>query len=123
MYSLTIHFGPNAVTWSFLFKDEGTARSHMLCFLKPDDIKDPVMDHTILIEDDYGQLAYIALGQVHGVLLENMDLSAEARIIRGLDNARGQARFNKRASTDPELQQMQRGPSVLTPFPSGGLRQ
>jgi hypothetical protein len=126
MYNLTIHFGPNAVAWSFLFKDEGTARSHMLCFLKPDDIKDPAMDHTILIEDDYGQLAYIVLGQVHGVLLENMELGAEARIIRGIDQAKGQMRANKRAMNDPEIQQLQRdsrSPNIISPFPSGGLRQ
>jgi hypothetical protein len=113
MYNLTIHFGPNATAWSFLFKDKEKAEAAI------DEIRKHIVAEVgVRIEDDYGQQALV-IYPIHGILLENMELGAEARIIRGLDNARGQARFNKRMSTDPELQQMQRGPSVLTPFPSG----
>jgi len=123
MYNLTIHFGPNAVAWSFLFKDGDKARARMRSFLE---FKDPVVDRTALIEDDYGQIAYIAINQIHGVLLEDMELGQESRIIRGIDQARGQLRANKRATNDPEIQQLQRdnrSPNIISPFPNGGLRQ
>jgi hypothetical protein len=127
MYNLTIHFGPNAVAWSFLYKDKDLAHkayayvSTTISGIGPSQTKHIPVE----IGDDYGQTATFSAGEISGVLIEAMDLGEEARIIRGLSQARGQARANKRASNDPELQAAMRGggPSVLTPFANGGFRQ
>ncbi len=53
-----------------------------------------------------------------------MDLGEEARIQRGLSQARGQAKANERAMTDPILMRartQQQRPSMLTPFANGGF--
>jgi hypothetical protein len=121
MYNLTIHFGPNAVAWSFLFKDENKAQS---AFTNVSSVMGP-SQLTTDFEDDYGQKVTIFGQAIHGVLLENTELGTEARILRGLEQAKGQARATKRASSDPELQAAMRGqgPSVITPFANGGFRQ
>lgn len=114
MYNLTIHFGPNAVAWSFLFKDKDKAISAITA-----------AKNRQTIIDDYEQYAEIA-GEIHGILLEDLETGEEARIIRGLTQARGQMRANKRAQNDPEIQALQResqrGPGVITPFTNGGFR-
>jgi hypothetical protein len=117
MYNLTIHFGPNAVAWSFLFKTKESIEK-----IRGELYVENV--YPLRVIDDYGQEAEISR-PIHGWLIEDTEAGTEARILRGLDNARGQARANKRASTDPELQQLQRGqgPSVITPFANGGFRQ
>jgi len=122
MYNLTIHFGPNAVAWSFLFKNEEKARSIFNNVVFAIEKEGSIGG---VITDDYGQSAVIAGGNIHGVLLEDTELGTEARILRGLDQARGQSRAQERAASDPELQQMLRnqGPSVITPFTNGGFRQ
>ena len=119
MYNLTIHFGPNAVAWSFLFKTKDKADA---CFKLAADVA--LNGGVAAITDDYGQVSLIR--DVWGMLLEDTEQGTEARILRGLDHARGQARATKRAMTDPELLQAQReqrgGPSVITPFTNGGFR-
>ena len=122
MYNLTIHFGPNAVAWSFLFKDEEKAGEAYNAWISH---KMSNAENGVLIgSDDYGQTFAIPMDDIHGILLENTELGTEARILRGLDQARGQARATKRAMSDPEIKQMQRdqGPSVITPFANGGFR-
>jgi hypothetical protein len=128
MYNLTIHFGPNAVAWSFLYKDEDKAgviyNAYMDFRTSPDPAKcDGTC--TLIGTDDYGQTFAIPFEEIRGMLLENTELGTEARILRGLEQAKGQARATKRASTDPELVQAMRGqgPSVITPFANGGFRQ
>ena len=49
------------------------------------------------------------------MLLEDMDLAEEARILRSLANARGEVKARQRASTDPVIRSAQQGPSVLQP--------
>src|SRR5882724_11133855 len=87
MYNLTIHFGPNAVAWSFLFKSKEKAESFFEGSIKFCD-----QNAALIIEDDYGQKAVLYPGSINGVLLENTELATEARILRGIDNAKGQAR-------------------------------
>ena len=82
------------------------------------------MNMSASIEDDYGQIAIIPLREIHGALLEDSDQAQEVRIIRGLEQARGQARATARAKTDPELSRMMQqgqGPGVITPFINGGF--
>lgn len=114
MYSLSIHFGPSPVPAQFLFKDSGRAA---VAYTKiRDAIKTGLMAE---IEDDYGATG--TFGSITGYFLEDMDLGEESRIQRGLSQARGQAKANERAKTDPILLKAMgvRGPSVLTPFGNG----
>jgi hypothetical protein len=117
MYSLTISFGPSATTWAFLFKDKekaNLARVHVVeAILHEDDF---------CIEDEFGQIASWAKNTIHGVCLEDLDQSEEARIQRSLAEARLRAKLEQRASSDPVIRQATRGPAVLSPVP-GGFRQ
>jgi len=106
MYSLTIHFGPNAMVWSFLFKEKEKAEA------ASQDNSDP---NVLTVVDDYGQHASIERKQIHGVMLEDLDLTEEARIQRSLMNARGEVKARQRASTDPIIRAAAQGPSVLQP--------
>jgi hypothetical protein len=108
MYSLTIHFGPNAMVWSFLFKDKERAEA---AFEKTRS-GDTSIVH--VFEDDFGQKSTIA-GDIHGSMLEDMDLVMEARIYRSLENTRGEIKAKQRASTDPVIRTAQQGPGVIAP--------
>jgi len=110
MYSLTIHFGPNAMFWQFLFKEKETADMNSM------NASSAIgCSGSLVITDDFGQLATFGAGTLHGALLEDMDLVEEARIYRSLANARGEVKARQRASTDPVIRTAQQGPSVLQP--------
>jgi hypothetical protein len=108
MYSLTIHFGPNAVVWSFLFKDKDPASYALSKCMAPGET-------FYILEDDFGQRAHINPKQIHGVMLEDMDLVEEARILRSLANARGEVKARSRAMSDPVIRTAQAGPGVIAP--------
>ncbi len=118
MYSLSIHFGPSPVPMQFLFKEEEKAGEAYNAYV---DFKVNRAEGGILIgTDDFGQSFAIPFDEIHGITLEDMDLGEESRIQRGLSQARGQAKANERARTDPLLRQAMngQGPAVLTPgFP------
>lgn len=110
MYSLSIHFGPGAMVWAFMFKDKEKAEESFR--IARDMLVDPHGSGAII--DDFGQSAVI-IG-AHGIMLEDLDLVEEARILRSLANARGEVKARQRAMTDPTIRQAQnQGPSVLTP--------
>lgn len=117
MYSLTIHFGPNAVCWQFLFKEKGSAADAFAKAMKAVDGS----EGSIRFEDDFGQTAIIESEEFHGALLEDLDLVEEAQIQRSLVNARAQAKLNSRASQDPTLRaaQAMRGPAMIQPMGRG----
>ena len=107
MYSLTIHFGPNAMVWSFMFKEKpnfeslkSEMHSGASCFN---------------ITDDFGQNGYFRCKEVHGMMLEDLDLVEEARILRSLANARSEVKARQRAATDPVIRAAQNGPGVIAP--------
>ena len=110
MYSLSIHFGPNAMVWAFMFKDKEKADLHLA------GAKTAIYEGTACeLSDDFGQSAVFGAGELCGAMLEDLDLVEEARILRSLANARGEVKARQRASTDPVLRAAQQGPSVLTP--------
>ncbi len=111
MYSLTIHFGPNAMVWAFLFKEKKKAESE---FAAADTAL--CAGEFFRVEDDFGQIGVFGVGQAAGIMLEDLDQSEEARIQRSLLNARGEVKARQRASTDPVLRQAAAGPAVITPF-------
>ncbi len=106
MYSLTIHFGPNAMVWSFLFKEKPNFES-----LKSEMHSGACFN----ITDDFGQNGYFRCKEVHGMMLEDTELVMEARIFRSLDNARGEIKAKQRAATDPVIRSAQQGPGVIAP--------
>lgn len=112
MYSLTIHFGPNAIMWQFLFKEEKKLKAAATNFIAD----------SLVIEDDFGQFATIVAKNIHGVLIEDIDLMEEARILRSLADARASAKLQSRARTDSVIRAAQTGAPVLTPI-GGGFRQ
>ena len=112
MYSLSIHFGPNAMVWALLFKDKERALAHYSAY---ETAKGRKLPGRYIVDDDFGQQASVELDSIHGVMLEDLDLVEEARILRSLANARGEVKARQRASTDPVIRQAQQGPSVLQP--------
>ena len=112
MYSLSIHFGPNAMVWALLFKDKERALAHYSAY---ETAKGRKLPGRYIVDDDFGQQASVELDSIHGVMLEDLDLVEEARILRSLANARGEVKARQRASTDPVIRSAQQGPSVLQP--------
>ena len=113
MYSLTIHFGPNAMVWAFLFKEHEKAKQWAYA------ARNSTAPPQIVIEDDFGQIAKINTADIHGVLFEDLEQSEEARIQRSLAEARTRVKLEARAKTDPTIRQAMgaQGPGVLTPVP------
>lgn len=120
MFSLTIVFGPAATAWTLMFKTEEKAGEayNSYCTGKASDTTGILLAGS----DDFGQIYSLPLDGIHGVMLEDMSLSSEARIERGLDQARSQAKAQERAMADPSLmasmRRQQQGPAVLQP---GGM--
>ena len=113
MYSLTIHFGPNAMVWALLFKEEAKAKSVYNAYM---DFKMSEATEGMLIgADDFGQAFAIPMDQINGIMLEDLDLVEEARILRSLANARGEVKVRQRAATDPVIRAAQNGPGVIAP--------
>lgn len=114
MHSLTIVFGPVATTWVLMFKERDKADE---AFATADAAKE-----LFRLTDDFGQYVQLRSDQLHGMMLEDLDLSQDAFIERGLHNARSQAKAQEKAMTDPKLMAMMRrqgqGPAVLQP---GGM--
>lgn len=108
MHSITICFGPQGTIWNFLFKTEEAAKNAM-----------EKIGEKCLIADDFGQAANIQPTQIHGMMLEDLDLSQAGQIERGLHNARSQAKAQQRAMSDATIRTaaMAQGPAVL----SGGM--
>jgi hypothetical protein len=116
MYSLTIHFGPNAMAWALLFKEEKKAGEAYNAYVASKVNGDAV--DVLIGTDDFGQAYAIPFADIHGVLLEDLDLVEEARIQRSLYNARGEVKARQRASTDAVIRtgMGNQGAGVLTPF-------
>ena len=114
MYSLSIHFGPNAMVWAFMFKEKEKADA---AFALTNQNNCPDISG-FEITDDFGQQCYIDYANFHGSMLEDLDLVEEARIQRSLYNARGEVKARQRASTDAVIRtgMGNSGASVLTPF-------
>ena len=119
MYSLTICFGPTAMVWAFLFKEKEKAEASLALVNNWAEANSKMVHFTIV--DDFGQEAFFIYKAVHGAILEDLDLTDEAKIIRSLANARNEVKARKRAATDPVIREgmNQQGPSVISPFPRG----
>ncbi len=112
MYSLTINFGPSGSAWAFLFKDKENAEKASI----------PTAG-AYFVKDDFGQEAMMKVEDVHGWVLEDLDLIEAARIQRSLAEERVKIKFVAAAKSDPVIGPAARGqgPGVLTPM-GGGFR-
>ena len=117
MYSLSIYFGPNAMVWALLFKEEARAGAAYNAYVgnKMDGTKADIL----IGADDFGQSYAIPFNDIHGVLLEDLDLVEEARIQRSLAEAHVKVKLDQRAKTDPLIRQAMsnQSPSILSPVP------
>ena len=120
MYSLSIHFGPNAMVWALLFKDKERALAHYSAY---ETAKGRKLPGRYIVDDDFGQQASVELDSIHGVMLEDMDKSKLGNVEMFMHQKRTEVLATKTAQADPSLRasSMMNGPAMLTPM--GGLRQ
>ena len=121
MYSLTIHFGPNAVSWALLFKEEEKAGVAYNAYVAN---KMNGIESDMLIGcDDFGQSYAIQFNDIHGMLLEDLDLVEAARIQRSLAEERCKVKLMAAARSDPVIGPAMRGAQTPVLTPIGGFRQ
>lgn len=108
MHVITVAFGATPAMWQFIFKTEETAKAAWENITKAGRVN---------ITDDFGQTALFDTNNITGRMFENMDLSKQAQVQRGLHQQRTQAEFQKAAETDPIIRMAMRGPAVLSPIP------
>ncbi len=104
------------MVWALLFKEEAKAGEAYNAYV---DYKMNRAENGILIgSDDFGQSFAIPFDEISGVLLENLELTDEAKILRSLANARNEVKARQRASTDSVIRagMNNAGTGVLTPF-------
>ena len=115
MHSLTICFGPAATIWTLLFKEETAAKA---AYASAKGVS-PLL---FSVTDDFGQAIALDVREIKGLLLEDMDISVNALVERGLHQARAQAKAQVRAMADETIKSAARaqnqGPAVYTP---GGM--
>lgn len=94
MISITVNFAKSGM-WLFMFKSQKSADDCINSY--------KFSSAEFEIKDDYGQQAIIRKNEIHGILIEDMDLVSEAQIERSIRQARTQLKANNRASADPAL--------------------
>lgn len=117
MHSVTICFGPAGANWNLLFKTPEKAQQTFDSLFRGDGLV------SLVVEDDFGMKVLVKPAAVHGVFLEDMDVSQMAAVERGLHQARSQAKAQSRAMSDPVLKSamMSQGPAVHSPFMNGRM--
>jgi hypothetical protein len=119
MYSLTIHFGPSSMVWALLFKEEKKAGELYDSYVNH--VLVPAEGGVLIGNDDFGQSFAIPFYEIRGVILEDLEQVEAARIQRSLAEERCKVKLMQAAKSDPvisrAIQDQQRGPSVITPFP------
>ena len=114
MFSLTISFGPGPVMWTMMWRDREKAEAawNAVAISK-------ATESVLKLTDDFGQDAIIEITTIHGIMLEDMELSKNAHIERALHQARMQAKGQEMAESDQILRAArarQGGPGILTPM-------
>lgn len=115
MFSLTIVFGPGPTAWQLLFKTQEMARAATkLIYEKTTDA----------VEDDFGHTCIVS-GEIHGLVLEDLEVSKMGHIELALHQARTQAKAHMMGNADPALKAAglmnpsQGGPAMLSPMYNG----
>lgn len=119
MFSISINHGPAGTVWNLLFKTEEGAKAVYNTYVSAR--MEAILPATapIIGADDFGQAYALPLDQINSMMFEDLDLSQQGQIERGLHNARTQAKAQQRAMGDATLRTaaMAQGPAVL----SGGM--
>jgi hypothetical protein len=119
MHSLTISFGPTGTMWQLMFKTEEAAQvafDILSTDEKNQDLYNPATVRTrVRLIDDFGQKLILTLQEIHGYVLEDMDISAGAHIERALHQTRMQGKAQRLAEADASIRQAGRGPAILSP--------
>lgn len=112
MFSLTISFGPQGAPWVLMWKSEEPAKKAYDCVVTTRPLE------SVELVDDFGQTCRIWGDSIHGVMLENLELSKLAHIERALHQARMQAKGQEAAENDQVLKaaRFRSGPGVITPM-------
>jgi hypothetical protein len=110
VHRMTVVFGPTSL--GFLFKTKEKADAHRN--FRTDH---PTQD--LIIDDDFGSHAEIKAMSIHGIIIEDLDVSKLANVEMMLHEARSRSSAQHRAQSDPALRAVRQGPSVLTPM--GGM--
>ena len=111
MHKVTVNTG-NTV-WAFLFKEKepaeiatGAVRA-AISANKTDTFGN--LAEAVSIEDDFGQNALMAVASIHGVMIEDMDLTQEAMIKLHLHNSHTQIKAQQRVQSDATIKAAQIG--------------
>jgi hypothetical protein len=111
MFSIVVAIGPSSDKISLLYKTKEAADSCLGAIAEAVEIamlnKTEDAAPVATLNDDFGQVVIIRADKIHAVIFEDMDLSAESQIERGLHQARTQAKAQTRASADPGLRASQ----------------
>ena len=110
VHSVSVIVGPTSIR--FLFKTKEKAEA-----LKNFKTDHPTQD--LHIDDDFGSHAEIKALSIHGIIIEDLDVSKLAAVEIMLHDARIRTTAQHRAQSDTQLRAAARGPSVLTPM--GGM--
>ena len=121
MHSLTICFGPSATVWTLLFKTEEKASELYNAYTGAKVARESSL---LIGVDDFGQAISLVIDDIHGMMFEDMALSQEAAVERGLHQARTQAKAETKAMNDDVIKNAirvkQQGPAVYQPgMPNG----
>ena len=111
MHSLTIVFGPTGTQFVLLYTAKNNAEDVFKKLLAPAS----TAVSTVVIADDFGQSLAVRTETIYGIMLEDLNLSGEAAIERGLHAARVNAKGQTRAQSDPVLKFAAMGPQIVGP--------
>ena len=120
MFSLTISFGPGPTMWTLMWRDKDRAYVAYQVYAHHNTAM-PTDMGILDLTDDFGQQCRLQRNVIHGVMLEDMELSKLAVIERALHQARTQAKAAEAAESDQVLRvaRTRSGPAVLMPGMNG----
>lgn len=111
MFMLSVCFGPNGTIWGLAFKTREAA-----------DVAAHGLRDEKVVSDDYGQELCIPKGQMHGILLEDLDQTQIVQEERSLRDLRMRGKIAQRAGADPAIRSalaMTQGPAMINPMGNG----
>ena len=115
MFCLTIALKDNPAVWTLMFQTAEKAQKGFDLFAAQASL--------VLLEDDFGQTAFIDKTSIAGAMFEDLDKSMLAHVERGLHNARTQAKAQQLAMNDPVLKTAAmtrgQGPAIFSPQGNG----
>ncbi len=111
MFSIAVNFGPTGVAWSFLFNKEEHCDAALAALALA------TLESAVVIEDDFGSKATMQRSQIHGWLVEKMELTKGAIVYRNMHMKRVEAELLSQFQNDPQLARLRgEGSAIISPF-------